>query len=367
MQIKDIVHVLESFAAPVYQESYDNCGLLTGNPEWQCTGVFCTLDTLEATVEEAKHKGCNLIVSHHPVIFSGLKKLNGNNYVERTVIAALKNDIAIYAIHTNLDNVVKGVSKKMADVLGLENTKVLSEKYGALRQFSTYAPVKFAEEVKKVLFENGAGNIGNYTECSFSHDGTGSFKPNEQADPRIGEAGGRREAVPETKIECLLPEHVNIQKLLEDLKNIGYYEEVAHNITPLLNRSQDTGAGMVGELPQEMSEEDFLAYVKQKFNLQVIRHTKLRGRPVKTVALCGGSGAFLISQAKKLQADFYITADVKYHEFFDADNKIVIADIGHYESEQYTIELLFDILRSNFSTFAVLKTEICTNSIHYYS
>lgn len=365
MQIKDIIHVLENFAPPVYQENYDNCGLLTGNKNWICTGILCTLDTIETTIEEAKAKGCNLIVSHHPIIFSGLKKITGSNYVEKTIIAALKNDIAIYAIHTNLDNTINGVSRKMADILQLKNTKILAEKSGMLRQFSTYAPRKFSDEVKKVLFKNGAGNIGNYSECSFTGEGIGSFKPNEDAAPRIGKSG-RREYVDEVKIECLLPTHVSVPELLRDLKNIGFYEEVAYNIVPLLNSSQDTGSGMIGELEQEMSETAFLAEIKQKFGLKLIRHTKLRDKPVKTVALCGGSGAFLIDRAKRAKADFYITADIKYHELFDAESQMVIADIGHYESEQYTIDLLFDILQSNFSTFAVLKTDICTNPVNYY-
>lgn len=364
MQIKEIIGFLESVAPPYYQESYDNCGLLTGNDSWECKGILCTLDTLEATVEEAKAKGCNLIISHHPILFSGIKKLNGKNYVERTVIAALKNDIAIYAIHTNLDNVYTGVSKKMCDILGLINTKILAPKAGELLQFSTYAPKAFAQQVMNVLFEHGAGHIGSYSECSFSYEGKGSFMPGEQSNPKIGEAN-KREYVDEIKVECLLPKHIPLAGIVEGLKKIGFYEEVAYNVIPLQNIHQEVGSGMIGETEKEIDEKDFLRLVKDKFRLSTIRHTALLNRKIKKVALCGGSGSFLLPTARKQKADVYITSDVKYHEFFDAEGEILLADIGHFESEQFTIELLFDILRTKFSTFAVLKTENCTNPVYY--
>ena len=364
MQIKEIIRFLENYAPPHYQESYDNCGLLTGNDSSECKGILCTLDAIEATVEEAKAKGCNLIIAHHPIIFSGIKKLNGKNYVERTVIAAIKNDIAIYAIHTNLDNVHTGVSKKMCDILGLINTKILAPKADELLQFSTYAPKEFAEQVKNVLFAYGAGNIGHYSECSFSYEGKGSFMPDEQANPTIGEAN-KREYVEEVKVECILPKHISVSGILQGLKKIGFYEEVAYNVIPLKNIHQNIGSGMIGELENETDEQDFLLQLKEKFHLSALRHTAFLNRKIKKVALCGGAGSFLLSTARKQKADVYITADVKYHEFFDTEGEILLADIGHFESEQFTIELLFDILRTKFSTFAVLKTEIRTNPVYY--
>lgn len=364
MLIKEVIDFLESYAPPHYQEGYDNCGLLTGDASRECTGIICTLDTIEATVEEAVRKNCNLIISHHPVIFSGLKKLNGKNYVERTVIAAIKNDIAIYAIHTNLDNVHNGVSKKMCDILGLQNTKVLAPKEGELLQFSTYAPKEFAEQVQNALFDCGAGNIGNYSECGFSVNGKGSFKPNEHSNPKIGEAN-KRESVDEVKIECLLPRHISVAKVVQALKDIGFYEEVAYNIVQLKNIHQEIGSGMIGELPEATDEMTFLHDVKKKFHAEMLRHTAVLNKKVNKIALCGGSGSFLLPVAMQQKADVYITADMKYHEFFDAENRILAVDIGHFESEQFTIELLFDILRTKFSNFAVLKTEVRTNPVYY--
>lgn len=364
MKIREIVNFLDSIAPLQYQENYDNSGLLTGNLDWECFGVLCTLDTIEDTIQEALNKNCNLIVSHHPIIFSGLKKLTGKTYIERTVIEAVKNNIAIFAIHTNLDNTLHGVNHKMAEKLGLKNVEILLPKPDQILQFSTYMPRKYADEVQDVLFKNGAGNIGNYSECSFKHNGLGCFKPKDNAQPKIGEIN-KREYVEETKIECLLPKHLSVSKLLQDLKKIEYYEEIAYNIIPLHNINQNIGSGVVAELENEMDEKEFLQFVKKQFNLTFIKHTKLLQKPVKKIALCGGSGAFLLNTAKSKKVDIFITADAKYHEFFDTEDQLIFADIGHYESEQFTIELLFDKIRTKFSNFAILKTEVNTNPVHY--
>lgn len=364
MNISEIIAVLEELAPPVYQETYDNCGLLTGNASWQCTGILCTLDATEPIVQEAIDKGCNLIVAHHPIIFGGLKKITGKNYVEQTVIRAIKNDIAIYAIHTNLDNISTGVNRKIADTLGLINQRILSPKSNLLVKLLTFVPVDHTETVRNAIFNAGAGHIGNYSECSFSAEGTGTFKGNDQTIPFVGEQGKRHEEK-ELKLEVILPAFLQ-QKVVSALLKSHPYEEVAYDIVPLANEYGQIGSGMIGELPESVSETVFLDKIRQSFDLQVIKHTHLLNKPVKTVALCGGAGSFLINKAKASGADFYITGDIKYHEFFDAESKIVVADIGHWESEQFTPDLIIGVLRTKFPTFAVFKSDVNTNPVHYF-
>lgn len=365
MNIATIIQALEQIAPPSYQESYDNAGLLTGMPHWECTGVLCTLDATEAVIDEARQNGCNLVVAHHPIIFSGLKKINGKNYVERTVIAAVKNDIAIYAIHTNLDNLLEGVNGKIADVLGLKNRKVLLEKQNTLLKLIIFAPEKDAETIREAAFKAGAGKIGNYSECSFNLQGTGTFKAEEGADPHIGEIGKRHEE-PEYKIEIIFPAYLQ-HRIVDAMIDAHPYEEVAYDILPLANYFKDLGTGLSGDLPKPLSAEEVLTMVKERFNISVIRHTQLLGKPIKKIAVCGGAGSFLTRQAITAGADLFITSDVKYHEFFDAEDKLVLADIGHWESEQFTTDLLFDVLVSNFPTFAVLKSKVNTNPVQYFA
>ena len=365
MKIAEIIQLLEQTAPPSYQESYDNAGLLTGDAGWQCTGVICSLDATEEVVQEALAKGCNLIVAHHPIIFGGLKKITGKNYVEQTVIAAIKNDIAIYAIHTNLDNVIAGVSNKMADKLGLVKKKILAPKTGQLMKLFTFAPIEQAAKVRATIFEAGGGNIGNYSECSFNAEGTGTFKAGQRTDPFVGNIGEQHHEK-EVKIEVIFPEYLQ-NRIVAAMIKAHPYEEVAYDVVALANEFQQVGSGMIGELPEPVDETAFLAQIKAAFGLSVIRHTPLLGKKVKKVALSGGAGSFLTRTAIAAGADFYITGDVKYHEFFDANGKLVIADIGHWESEQFTIDLLFDILKAKFPTFAVLKTEVRTNPVFYFS
>ncbi len=362
--ISDITRILEELAPISYQESYDNAGLLTGTGAWECTGIICTLDVTEQVIEEAKQNGCNLIVAHHPIIFSGLKKLTGKTYVERTVIAAIKNDIAIYAIHTNLDNLLTGVNGKMADKLQLQNRKVLLHRQNNLIKLAVFAPDKDANAIRDVIFKAGGGKIGKYSECSFNIKGTGTFKPEEGTNPHIGEIGKREEAN-EEKIEVIMPVYLK-DRVIEAMLEAHPYEEVAYDVVALTNYFQEVGGGLYGELPEAMAERDFLQLVKEQFKLEAIKHTPLPGRPVKTVALCGGAGSFLLKNAINVKADMYVSSDFKYHDFFDAEDKIVIADIGHYESEQFTIDLLHDVLHTNFPTFAVLKSGVRTNPVHYF-
>lgn len=364
MQIKEIITVLEQLAPPALQEDYDNAGLITGNPQWNCTGIIISLDATEDVLQEAIDKNCNMIVSHHPIVFRGLKKITGKNYVERSIIKAIKNDIALYAIHTNLDNVMNGVSGKMADLLGLVNRQVLSPKTGLLQKLSVFVPPAHREKLQDALFTAGAGDIARYSECSFSSDGTGTYRAGEGTNPYLGEKGVRH-SEPEVKLEVIFPAWLQA-KVMKAMKANHPYEEVAHDIYPLANSWQETGSGLTGYLPQEMTETGLLARLKDIFKIPVIKHTPLLGKPVKKIALCGGAGSFLTGAAVAAGADVYITGDVKYHEFFDADGRLLLADIGHYESEQFTTELLFDILREKFPNFAVLKTGVNTNPVSYF-
>ncbi len=364
MLIAEIIKCLDAFAHPSLQESYDNCGLLTGNAGWECSGILCTLDVTEAVVAEAKERRCNCIVAHHPIIFGGIKQLTGSNYVQRTVIAAVKNDIAIYAIHTNLDNVMDGVNKKMAEKLGLTRCKPLLQKRNILKKLYYFTPVSYAEAVRQALFDAGGGNIGNYSECSFNTGGKGTYKANENANPFTGSAGVRHEEE-ELRTEIIFPAHLQ-NKLVTALLLAHPYEEVAYDIVALENEHPGAGSGMTGELSAPVDEVLFLQQLKAAFGLKLVRHTPLRKKQVQRVALCGGTGSFLIRAARSAGADVFVTSDVKYHEFFDAENQLVIADIGHWESEQFTIDLLFDILTSKFPTFAVLKSGVVTNPVHYF-
>lgn len=364
MIIAQIITELEKIAPPVYQEDYDNAGLLTGNAEWACSGVVIALDATEAVILEAFQKGANLVIAHHPIIFGGLKKINGKNYVEKAVIAAIKHDIAIFAIHTNLDNVIHGVNGRIADRLGLINRSVMFPRQNTIRKLAVFVPPAYLEKVRNALFSAGGGHIGQYSECSFQSEGEGSFLASAGADPFVGTVG-QRHYEPETRLEMVFPAHLE-SSLVAALKQNHPYEEVAYDILPLANTINQVGAGLVGELPEPFDEPAFLERLKNVFEVPVLRHTSLRGKPVKRVALCGGAGSFMVSKALQFKADFYITGDMKYHEFFDANDRLVIADVGHFESEQYTVDLLYDILAEKFHTFAVFKTGVRTNPVNYY-
>jgi dinuclear metal center YbgI/SA1388 family protein len=363
MKVRDITNAIASFAPLQYQESYDNAGLLFGNADWEVTGVLLTLDATEAVIEEAIEYGCNLVVAHHPIVFGGLKKINGNNYVERVAIKAIKNDIAVYAAHTNLDNVRNGVSDMMAKQLQLENCRVLDPKKEQLAKLYTFVPHAQANQVLEALFAAGAGHIGNYSECSFTTAGTGSFKAGEGAQPFTGEVG-QRHLEAETKLEVIFPLYLE-SRVIQALTGSHPYEEVAWDVIKLGNVHNGVGSGLIGTLPQPMDELAFLQLVKQQFRTGCVRYTPLRGKPIQKVALCGGAGSFLLKKAIAAGADAYISADFKYHEFFDADNQIVIADVGHFESEQFTVELFYHILTEKFRNFAPLKSTIRTNPVNY--
>jgi len=363
MTIRDITACIEEIAPLNYAEGFDNVGLLIGNYTTKVSGVIVTLDTLENVVDEAIEKKCNLIVSFHPIIFSGLKKLNGKNYVERVVLKAIKNDIAIYAIHTALDNSFQGVNAKICEILGLQNKKILIPQKNTIKKLTTYAPKDNAEEVRLALFQAGAGNIGNYDNCSYNTEGFGTYRGNEDSNPSIG-IKGEQHTEKETFISVIFEKH-NEKSILTALFNAHPYEEVAYDIVPLDNVNKEIGIGMIGELTEEKSEQEFLQFVKTTMKAKGIRHSKLLNLPIRKVAVLGGSGSFAIENAIQANADVYITSDIKYHEFYKAENKIIIADIGHYESEQFTKNLLVEILTKKFPNFAIILSQKNTNPIYY--
>lgn len=365
MKVKDITEYLETIAPRAYQESYDNSGLLTGEPSQEVTGVLLTLDCIEEVVDEAITKGCNLIIAHHPIIFKGLRKITGSNYVERTIIKAIRNNIAIYGIHTNLDNVHHGVNKKIAEKIGLKNLKILAPKHDTLTKLVTFIPKDHTQKVLQALYDAGAGQIGDYKNCSFQTEGTGTFMPVGDAHPHTGTLN-RQEQVQEDRAEVIFATHLE-SRVLSALKSSHPYEEVAHYLTRLSNVNQEAGSGMIGDLEEPEEPIGFLKRLKNSMNLTAIRHTRLLDQKVRRVAVCGGSGSFLLPFAIRAGADFFVTADFKYHEFFDADGKITVSDIGHYESEIFTKELLGEILNKKFPTFAVNFSTTDTNPVRYFN
>ena len=364
MKISEITNHLESIAPISSQESYDNCGLLVGDKNSEISNVLITLDCIETTIDEAIEKKCNLIIAHHPIIFKGLKKITGKNYVERTILKAIKNNIAIYATHTNLDNYMNGVNKKIGEKLGIKKTKILQPSLNTLCKIAVYVPKMHQNHVMEAMFNAGAGNIGHYAECSFSSSGHGTFKASANAKPFVGEIE-KRHKEDEIKIELIVSTH-QTNKVIQAMLAVHPYEEVAYDIYPLLNQNNFEGAGMIGELDSEISEIEFLQNLKRLFGCNVIRHTSLLNKPIKRIAWCGGSGSFLLAKAIVAKADIFITGDFKYHDFFDADNQIIIADIGHFESEQFTIELLNELIQKKFPKFAPCLTGKITNPVNYF-
>jgi dinuclear metal center YbgI/SA1388 family protein len=363
MIIKDVINYLEELAPLAYAEDFDNVGLLVGNKNTELTGVLVTLDTLEAVVDEAIEKKCNLIVSFHPIIFKGLKKLNGNNYVERVVIKAIQHNIAIFAIHTALDNALQGVNAIICDTLELKNKKILLPQKGTIKKLTTYVPESEAEKLRKALFNSGAGTIGNYANCSFNVDGIGTYKGNASSNPTIGKKGELHKEK-ETQISITFEKHLE-SKILNTLFEHHPYEEVAFEVTTLENYNQNIGIGMVGELQNSMNTTDFLNLVKLKMKTSCIKHSKIIKKSIKKIAVLGGSGSFAIAAAKSMNADVFITSDLKYHDFFSAENQIILADIGHYESEQFTKSFLADYLSKKIANFAIVLSTTNTNPVKY--
>jgi dinuclear metal center YbgI/SA1388 family protein len=371
MKLKDIISKIEDYFPLTYQEDYDNAGLLCGDRNMEVHGVNICLDVTEEVLEESIQNKQNVIVAHHPVLFKGIKKLNGDNYVERILIKAIKNDVAIYAVHTNLDNQWHGINHYLGNLLGMKNIRILKPVSDKLYKISVFCPdIKLSDgqyvpgKVRNAMFSAGAGRIGNYDSCSFNYDGYGTYKGLEGTTPFLG-SQGKTNVQKEIKIESIVPEHAKAAVIRNMLK-AHPYEEVAYDVFPLKNVYEKAGSGIMGELPASMDEKDFLQMLKDKLQASVIRHSELRNQAVEKVAICGGSGSFLLKEAIRQKADSFVSADFKYHEFFDADKKILISDVGHYESEQFTIDVLHELLIKNFTTFAISKTKVKTNPINYF-
>jgi dinuclear metal center YbgI/SA1388 family protein len=364
MQIRELIKYLENWAPPAYQESYDNSGLLVGDENEEIKGVLVSLDCIEAVVEEAIEKKCNVIVAHHPIIFQGLKRITGKNYIERTILKAIKNDIAIYACHTNLDNITGGVNFKIAEKLGLKNPEILRPKEHLLMKLTVFIPKDNTGQLLDALYAAGAGHIGNYSNCSFRTIGKGTFKGDDNSNPVIGKRNIYEE-IDESRIEVIFPSNIK-HDVLRAMKKGHMYEEVSYFLHVLANNHQHIGSGVIGHLDQEMDSKKFLSYLKENMAVNVIKHTNLIKPTIQKVALCGGSGGFLLPDAIRAKADIFITSDYKYHEYFDADDKIIIADIGHYESEQFTKELIRDEILKKMTTFATYLSEVQTNPINYF-
>ena len=364
MKLAVLTRFLESYAPLNYQEDYDNAGLIVGQAGMEVTGVLVALDCTEDIVDEAMVHGYNVIVTHHPIVFKGLKKLNGKTYIERVVMKAIKNDIALYAIHTNLDHVHNGVSGEICKRLGLKNPRILRPKANLLKKLVTFCPHAQSMQVRAALFHAGAGQISDYSECSFNAEGYGTFKGNDHTNAFVGEKNVLHQE-PEVRIETIFLAQ-DERKIIVALLENHPYEEVAYDIYPLDNKLQQVGAGMVGWLEQGMDAPEFLSFLKDRMNVEVIRHTQALPKKIRRVAVCGGSGSFLLPDALAANADVFITGDFKYHEFFDADKKLMIADIGHFESEQFTSNLLVEIIQEKFPNFAIRLTEHNTNPINYF-
>ncbi len=363
MRLNEITASLERLAPLLYQESYDNAGLQVGNPSMEITGVLVTIDVTEEVLDEAIEKGLNLVVSHHPLIFGGLSSLTGKTMVERAVMKAIRHDIAVYTAHTNIDVVRQGVNGKICEVIGLKNCRILEPVAGRLKKLVVFVPEAHAEKVRQALFDGGAGMIGNYDSCSYNLEGTGSFRGGEATNPFAGEKG-KLHFEREIRIETIFPDHEK-GRVISAMLAAHPYEEVAYDIYPLENKYQEVGMGMIGELNEKIGEREFLSLLKKKFGTGIIRHSGLLGKQIKRVAVCGGAGSNLLRKAIAERADVFVSSDFKYHQFFEAEKKIVVADIGHFESEQYTRELFYDILNKNFPKFAVHLSDVITNPIKY--
>jgi len=363
MKISEVIQQLEKLAPLSLQESYDNSGLIVGDKNAIAKNPIICLDSTEAVIDEAIESNSNLVIAHHPIVFSGLKSITGKNYIERTIIKAIKNDIAIYAIHTNLDNVDVGVNKMIADKIGLEKTSILSPKKELLTKLVFFCPTAEAERVREAAFKAGAGKIGEYDSCSFNLEGEGTFKAGENTNPHVGEIG-KVHKEEETRIETIVP-NTSLNKVLTAMIKAHPYEEVAYDLYPLNNSWNKVGSGMVGELKEPLLAETFLDHLKKTLKTEVIRHTNILKEKVSRIAICGGSGSFLLNHAISHKADVFITADFKYHQFFDANDKIVIADVGHFESEQFTTQLIQNYLQEKIPNFATYLSKVNTNPINY--
>jgi dinuclear metal center YbgI/SA1388 family protein len=364
MKIQEILNELEYLAPPALQESYDNSGLMVGEPGIECTGALLTLDITEAVIEEAAHLGVNLIIAHHPIWFQARKRLNGEDLVSRCILLAIRKNIALYSIHTNLDNVLSGVNQVIAQKLGLKNLKILDPKPALLLKLVVYVPKDYSEKLLNALFQAGAGKIGAYDECAFVSEGIGSFRPSDSAKPFSGTAGVREQAQ-ENRVEVIFQSWLK-NRVIAAMYQSHPYEEVAWQLFRTENTLGEYGSGMIGELEHDLPKQEFLALVKEAFKTGGIRYADKQGEFVRKIAVCGGSGSFLIPNALRAKADALLTADISYHKFFDGEGRMMILDIGHFESEQFTPLLIHEVLSKKFTNFALHLSKIRTNPVQYY-
>lgn len=363
MKISDITSAIEEYAPLSLQESYDNSGMQVGDKRWEATGALLCVDVTEDVVEEAIENGINLIISHHPLLFKGIKSITGSNYIERCIIKAISNDIAIYSAHTNMDNADKGVSYRMAEKLGLDNIVPLVPVSGIMMKITVFVPESHADAVRTALFAAGAGMIGNYDSCSYNMAGYGTFRAKEGANPYCGTIG-ELHCEDETRIEAVFPSYKK-QEVVTQMQKAHPYEEPAYDIIKLENPLKGTGSGAIGELMYPMDEVDFLERIKSVFHCGALKHSALTRKKVRKVAMCGGSGAFLIGEAMKAEADVYITAEIGYHDYYRAEGDILLVDAGHYETEQYTKDIFCDIITKKFPNFAIHYSKVGMNPVNY--
>ena len=363
MKLKELCSYLDTEIPLSFQEGYDNSGLQVGHPDQEINSAMLTVDVTEEVIDEAAKEKCNLIISHHPVLFSGLKKITGRSATERIVLKAIKKDIALYSSHTNLDVVNNGVSMKMAEKLDLQKINVLSPLKGRLMKLVTFFPEKNLESVSRAIFSAGAGVIGNYDECGFSVSGTGSFRAGENSNPFVG-VKGKRHLEKEIRFETILFSHLK-EKVVKALISAHPYEEVVYDLYTLDNFNVNVGLGCTGELKVPLDEDNFLKLVSSVFDAKGIRYSGLSGRTIRKVALCGGSGASLLSEVLATDSDAFVTGDLKYHTYFEAENKILLVDCGHYETEKFSTEILYDLIIKKFPKFALRFSKTNTNPINY--
>jgi dinuclear metal center YbgI/SA1388 family protein len=336
MKIKDIARNIEAWAPTALAESYDNVGLLVGDPEAEATGVLINLDVTEALIDEAKALGINMIVTHHPIWFTGIKRLIGDSYVSRIILKAIKADIALYACHTNLDNVQTGVNRMIGERMGITDMRILSAKREQLLQLVVYA----ADDALVLLTEAIRAAGGRNLHSISLGDGV------------------------QGRLECIVPAYFK-STVLQALRQVQPGVEPVFHLMPTLDSDVETGSGMIGNLPQALPKADFLAMVKERFGCGGIRYADAPKELIGRVAWCGGAGSFLIGNAIGARADAFVTGDITYHKFFDNEDKLLLLDIGHHESEQFTSNLLHAHLSKSFPTFAVRLSDIKTNPVKY--
>ena len=363
MIVKDVIDFLNYYAPLDYAEDFDNAGLLVGDEKNKVSGILICHDSITEVIDEAINLGYNLVVSFHPILFKGITKLTPNNYVNKSIIKAVKNNISIFSTHTALDNSKFGVNMQLCKELGVSNPRILHPKNGTIKKLTTYIPKENAEKLKKELFKSGAGSIGKYEHCSFSFEGHGTFKGNQESNPSIGKKLEDTDQK-EICINITYLKHLE-KKVLNSLKEYHPYEEIAYEINTLENTNKNIGLGMYGDIQNKMDEKEFLSYLKKKLKVKFLKHSKLLQKKVKRIALLGGSGSFGIEKAISVGADVYITSDLKYHDYFRAEKSILLVDVGHYESEQYTNKLMYKILTKKFPNFAIALTKINTNPVNY--